>query len=202
MKIVAIADTHNTMPILPEGDVLVHAGDISMNGTKKEIDDFDAWLGTLNFKYKLIIPGNHDFWFREHNRELRNGTLLCNQHITIDGIKFFGSPYSVTFGNWAFMLPDALLKSVIWSRIEPDTMVLITHSPPKGILDFGCSGQNSGSESLLDRIKEIKPKIHIFGHIHEGYGIRKDYTEFVNASVVDEYYREVHKPIELSVLPN
>lgn len=202
IKIVLIADTHGHTPELPEGDVLVHAGDGTMMGTEAQVKELDDWFGTLPFRYIIYIPGNHDFLFEDTGLPkelLRNAIVLINRTLAIDEVKFWGSPYTPTFGSWAFMKAENELE-VIWGYAPGDTDVLITHGPPKGILDSSISGNNVGSQSLLDRTRAIKPKVHVFGHIHETYGeVYNCGVRYVNASVVNEYYQNVNKPVVVEV---
>lgn len=198
MKIVLIADTHGKFPKLPNGDVLIHAGDATMRGTQEEIEQFDAWLGTLKFEHILFTPGNHDFLFEKFNI-LKNATVLLNKGIEISGIKFWASPYTRTKFNWAFMKSDEELAK-IWKYIPDNVDILITHGPPMGILDRTISKENAGSQSLLDRSRTVKPKIHVFGHIHETYGEEVDRgVRYINASVVNEFYNNVNKPVVVKV---
>lgn len=198
MRIVLIADTHNHTPDLPDGDILVHAGDATIDGTRGEIKRFDDWLGSLNYKHIIFTPGNHDFLFDTENI-LENAITLINESTEIDGVVFWGSPYSVRFGDWAFMEFESDLKS-IWQSIPDKVDVLITHCPPKGILDYTVNGQYAGSQSLLERIKAVRPKLHVFGHIHEMYGsMRCDGTLHINASIVNDFYQQVNKPFVIDV---
>lgn len=199
MKIVLIADTHNCTPELPDGDILVHAGDGTMMGTTKEVNQFNDWLCTLKNKYKhiLFVPGNHDFLYEQP--VISWFTVLINQEVVIDDVKFWGSPYTVTKFNWAFMKPENELAN-IWNSIPDDVDVLITHGPPKGILDRTISRENAGSQSLLDRSRIIKPKVHVFGHIHEMYGSKfENGIRYINVSAVNEYYLNVNKPVVVEI---
>lgn len=199
MRIVFIADTHNYTPELPSGDILVHAGDATMNGTIEELERFDAWLGTLNFKHILFTPGNHDFCLERNKDVLINAMTLVNEGIIVNGFVFWASPYSPKFGDWAFMKSENDLVD-IWSRIPDRIDILITHGPPRGMLDRAISGENVGSQSLLERVREVKPKIHIFGHIHETYGIHNNRgVRYINASVLNEYYQNVNEPIAINI---
>jgi Icc-related predicted phosphoesterase len=123
---------------------------------------------------------------------------LCDEELIIDGIKFYGTPYQPIFYHWAFNLDEENLKEK-WAKIPSDTDVLLTHCPPKGILDSGF-----GSESLLLKINELKLKLHVFGHIHNPYGvtgktINGNNTIFANASVVNQQYLPVNKPIIVNI---
>ncbi len=195
MKIVCISDTHNYYPEVPDGDVLVHAGDITMVGKYSRLREFNDWLGTLPHKHKLIIAGNHDLSFEDDTEKaesiITNGTYLCDKDVVIDGVKFWGSPWQPWFNDWAFNVPRGSnsLKAV-WDKIPDDTDVLITHGPPYGILDRTLEGDLVGCDLLLARVKEVKPKFHIFGHIHEEYGVTvRDGTTFINASIMNREYK-------------
>ncbi len=204
MKFVAISDTHgkHTKLILPSGDVLIHAGDISGRGNEVEAIDFLNWFSKQNFEHKILIAGNHDFYFeREPTEQIKkilpeNIIYLNDSGTTINKIKIWGSPITPWFYNWAFNRHrgDEIKKH--WDLIPVDTDILITHGPVHGILDNTKSGQRAGCEDLLNRIKAIKPKVHICGHIHEAYGIiEKAGVAFINASVLNEKYELVNEPI-------
>lgn len=194
MRLILISDTHGSYPMLPKGDVLIHAGDATMMGTPEEVVDFDAWLGTLDFEHIIFTPGNHDFLFEEKQLALKNAVVLINESIEIDGIKIWASPLSTIFGPWAFMKDEVELAEV-WKTIPNDVDLVVTHGPPKGILDLTVGDVSTGSQSLLDRIEEIKPLVHVFGHIHEGYGVEQgEWTQFMNVSLLNEYYQLVNLP--------
>lgn len=173
MRIVCISDTHGkhrTMTI-PDGDVLVHAGDLTPRGHEKDIKDVNDWLGTLPHKHKIMIAGNHDFEFEKNPINARswitNAHYLCDESLIIDGVKFYGSPWQPRYFDWAFNVDRGEPLKVIWDKIPMDTDVLITHGPPHGILDMTFEKIMAGCEELLLAVQRIKPKIHIFGHIHE-----------------------------------
>lgn len=198
MKVVLIADTHNLTPELPNGDVLVHAGDATMSGTKEEIDKFYEWLESLTgFKHIIFTPGNHDFLLQGESI-IRRYTFI-NQGTVIDGVSFWASPYTLVKFNWAFMKSENELAT-IWDYIPDDVDVLITHGPPKRILDRTIGGENAGSQSLLDRTRMVKPKVHVFGHIHETYGTQYNReVQYINASIVNEYYQNTNKPVVVEI---
>ena len=205
-KIVCISDTHGQHRSLnlPEGDILIHAGDISRVGKLNEIIEFNSWLGTLNYKHKIIIAGNHDFIFEnEYNLAkslITNAIYLEDSGVEIEGIKFWGSPVSPRFYDWAFNRDRGEDIKKHWDKIPKNIDVLITHGPPYGVLDKTVSGENVGCEDLLSKIQEIKPKFSIFGHIHEGYGIFKDKgITFINACSLNERYKIKHDPIVFEI---
>jgi predicted phosphodiesterase len=187
MKIVCVSDTHNQHRGLeiPEGDVLIHAGDATYQGLSHEVEDFLAWFASQPHPFKILIAGNHDWLFQRHP----------------------------AFCDWAFNLARkgrALREA--WNRIPMDTDILVTHGPAYGILDQvapeppggwhpdAIQPEHLGCEELLIRVRTIKPRLHVCGHIHGGYGIRKDKeTTHVNASICDEGYRPVNAPIVLDL---
>lgn len=180
MKIVALSDTHSKhdqVPI-PEGDVLIHCGDMTGRGNYWEFISIGNWFNKMKdrFKHRIMIAGNHDFGLEINNRIILNDHFdkkiiyLQDNGITIDGINFYGTPWMPHFYDWAFMKnEDELAK--YYAEIPDNTHVLITHCPPFGILDENPNKTKCGSLALYKRIKELKQlKHHIFGHIHEGYG--------------------------------
>ena len=218
MKITFISDTHSkhnqVTSSLPGGDVLIHAGDISNKGHRSEIQDFIKWFSTIeNYTHKIFIAGNHDFGCQdevlavEELLRLNPGSEYLYDDIFLIGdesddyddmVKVWGSPWQPEFYNWAFNLPrqGAELKAV-WNMIPSDVDILVTHGPPNGHLDYvDYAKQNVGCELLRDRIDLIKPKIHVFGHIHSSYGYKFDgTTHFFNAAVLDERYNFTQKPL-------
>jgi len=206
MKIVFISDTHalHQKLQLPNGDMIIHAGDVSRIGTLSEVKLFLDWYQNLEFKYKIFVAGNHDFFFEkasEHEIENLipdNLIYLNDSGVTIENINIWGSPISPRFFDWAFNRDRGKNIKQHWNLIPHNTNILITHGPPMSILDITTSQQHVGCQDLLDSVKIIKPKIHVFGHIHESYGIFDEAgTKFINASVLDEKYNCVHKPVQI-----
>ena len=192
MKIICISDTHGQHEnlIVPNGDMLIHAGDITSTGDKEDLVKFNNWLGNLPHKYKIVIAGNHDFYCESHPEEtkeiLSNAIYLNGSGVSIEGFNIWGSPISPTFHHWAFMKNRGEEIRRYWQIIPENTDILITHCPPFGILDKTDSGKKEGCEDLLAIVQEkIKPRLHIFGHIHEAYGQVQIFdTQYINASVV------------------
>jgi Icc-related predicted phosphoesterase len=210
MKITFISDTHNKHNhltsnaynnILGGGDVLVHAGDCTSMGKSHEITNFLNWFGMTDFTHKIFIAGNHDFGFEMHTdiaEEFKEKGIiyLFDSEVVIDGVKFYGSPWQPEFHNWAFNLPRGKKLAEKWSKIPTNTDILITHGPVYGILDYAPIGGHVGCEELYKKVFEVKPKIHVCGHIHDSYGQKSiDGVEFLNASVLDDTYQHAHKPI-------
>lgn len=210
MKMTYISDTHGKHEyltskaynnILGSGDVLVHAGDVSMMGKTHEIKSFLDWFSNTDYTHKIFIAGNHDWGFVKQTDiddeyKKKGVTYLFDNSVEIDGVKFYGSPWQPEFFDWAFNLPRGEKLAEKWSLIPEDTDVLITHGPAFGMLDWVMSGQRVGCEDLFKRVMEVKPTVHVCGHIHCAYG-QKNFNdvEFLNASVLGERYTHENKPI-------
>lgn len=207
MRLVCISDTHNRHDALrlPDGDVLVHAGDLTGSGRPWEVETFARWFGAQPHKHKILIAGNHDWLFERDNEQARaflglhcpSAHYLQDTGIEIEGVRFWGSPWTPLFLNWAFNLKRGLALANKWVRVPSDTQVLITHGPPHGILDLTRHGRNVGCEELAAALENrLRPKVHVFGHIHEGYGTyTRNGTKFVNASSCTEFYEPVNAPV-------
>lgn len=163
MRILHISDTHGKHELLidlPKADVIVHTGDITEDGTEEEVKDFIEWLCDLPYRHKIFIAGNHDLCLCDAKIEGLPDDVhyLCNDGITIDGVKFYGIP---------MFLEDDLDGNFpeLFGRIPEDTDVLLTHQPPLGILDEQ-DGINYGDYYLHKSVMRVKPKYHLFGHLH------------------------------------
>lgn len=204
MRFVAISDTHcrhNNLK-LPKGDVLLHAGDVTYSGKRSEVVDFFNWFSCQKFTHKIFIAGNHDFFFEKaHVKELEelipeNVIYLNDSGITIDDVQIWGSPVTPWFYNWAFNRPRGTAIQHHWQLIPGNTDILLTHGPAFGILDKVVNSNSAGCKNLLQKIQEIKPKVHVCGHIHESYGLVNRFgVKFINASVLNESYELVNTPI-------
>lgn len=213
MRLVCISDTHGrhkNIESLPDGDVLISAGDFTRGESRTDIRRFAAWMEKQPHKYKIIIAGNHERLF-ENRPDIAMAQLsyypeviyLQDTAIELDGVKFYGSPWQPEFFNWAFNLPRGQKLREKWEEIPKDTDVLITHGPPKNILDeapaYNRPGEffNCGCEELRDIVlNELDLKCHVFGHIHAGYGKHiEGGTTFINAAICDEDYRASNEPI-------
>lgn len=204
MKIVCISDTHghHEKLRLPEGDLIIHAGDISSRGLRSEISEFLSWFDALDFKYKLFIAGNHDYYFEDEMQIviedlIPNGIIYLNDSgIEIEDLQFWGSPVQPWFYNWAFNRHRGSDILEHWNLIPQETDILITHGPAAGKLDVTTRGEHVGCADLLDTIERIKPKYHICGHIHEAYGLSiEPDTTYINCSILNEYYQMENCPI-------
>lgn len=210
MKIVCISDTHKYEEDieLPEGDILVHSGDIDAR-TQTDLLKFNHWLGSTNFKYRIFIPGNHDFIFQNNflfsKNLITNANVLCDSLVEIEGVKFWGSPWTPRFGGWAFMLSRGNSLKEKWDVIPENIDVLITHGPPQGVLDSTSRDYNIGCWDLMRAVEKIKPKYHIFGHIHPGFGKSEKIWEdgsktiFINCAQLNDYYDLVNEPIVVEI---
>jgi len=205
-KIVCLSDTHNCNEQInvPDGDILIHAGDATIRGTLDEIVSFNEWFASLPHLHKIFVAGNYDWLFEISNaraRTLLDSSIhyLQDSAVEIEGLKFYGSPWQPRFFDWAFNLMRGAELAEKWKLIPDHTDVLITHGPPFGILDevprqYGI--ENTGCEELRKKIEIVRPKLHIFGHIHCGYGRAEKFgVNFVNASNCDESYEPTNRAI-------
>lgn len=205
MKLVLISDTHGYQMPLPDGDILIHAGDLTGNGTFYAVQRELDWLNRQPHRHVVIIAGNHDFAFENAriNDELTFGRIIYleNSLVEIEGIKIYGSPVQPRFMDWAFNVDRGPAIRKYWDRIPNNVDVLVTHGPPMGILDQASPYHNSehlGCEELALAVDRVKPRLHMFGHIHGGRGYKKfNGTEFFNASMVNEPYHPVHEAWEV-----
>jgi len=233
VRFVCISDTHcrhgDLARLLPEGDVLLHAGDFTSSGDLDELRCFGSWLGSLPYAHKLVIAGNHDTTLHEeyylaagrwrfHARAplepaLCRAALLeaCGDSVTyledeavvVQGVRVYGSPWQPEFSNWAFGLPRGPALAHKWAAIPDDTDVLLTHGPPLGRGDRCSGGNRAGCADLLGAVQgRVRPQFCVFGHIHEGYGVTFDgVTHFVNAASSSCDYRCENVPLVFDVVP-
>ena len=217
IKIIAISDTHNQLDKveLPEGDILVHGGDLTMGGSLEEFYKLNVHLGKIKRKYKHILlnAGNHDHLAQGNPKLAKslitNAKLLIDEEITVEGLKFYFSPWSNWFHDWSFNFSESDLDNgeieatKKYAEIPDDVNVLITHGPAFNLLDKvnNYSVKNKGrmhvgSTALAKRINELKNlKLSVCAHIHESYGrLESDGKTFVNAAILNEYYQVTNKP--------
>lgn len=202
MKLVIISDTHekHDKVVLPEGDVLIHCGDFTYQGVTQRVAAFAHWMKNQNFAHKICIPGNHELSFGPavaHRNTVINLikeagiTYLEDSSTEIDGVKFYGAPWTPFFFNWAFNLPRGEQLANKWKQIPEDVNVLITHGPPHGILDQTSDNGSQGCEELAKRVKTLPNlKVHCFGHLHQDGGKTIDINgvKFVNAAICTDSY--------------
>ncbi len=189
MKIVALSDTHggHHQIDVPDGDVLIHAGDFTRSNALRDVEAFDEWLAQFDHPHKIVIAGNCDGCFENDPEKARErltaATYLQDDGITIEGVDIWGSPWQPTFMNLAFNLPRGEALADKWAAMPEDTDLLVTHGPPRGVLDRTSRGEEVGDRALFKRIQEVDPDLHVFGHVHESSGReRRGATEFVNAA--------------------
>ena len=231
MRILFTSDSHSLQNEIPkqwlmEADAICHSGDICLKGSFQEGHAFMEWFSELPYKHKIFTVGNHDICFDPSHprykyfkqdfdrvypdkigniREIipENITFLDNSSIEIDGLKFWGFPQTPEFYNWAFNVPRGAELAKFTDQIPLDTDVLLTHGPPQGILDMTMRGEYVGCEELKNRLEEVKPLVHSFGHIHEARGVVKtEDTLFLNSSVVNLNYFVVNKPYLVEIDEN
>lgn len=203
MKIVCISDTHTKHHevILPKGDLLIHAGDVSWVGSELQLIDFFKWFDKQDFKHKIFIAGNHDLMFERNPKQAqslipKSIIYLEESSVTIEGIKIYGTQITPYFFNWAFNRYPGQDIEQHTQKIPNDTDILITHGPPYGILDANVKGEHCGCPSLLSKIQEVKPKLLICGHIHKGYGrLQKEESLYINASLLNHRYEYKNSPV-------
>lgn len=205
MRIVLISDTHGLHRQLevPSGDVLIHAGDFTFYSKPPfVVSDFNAWLGSLPHRHKVVIPGNHEFILEEpRNRgAITNAILLVDSGVEIEGLKIWGSPVTPLYGG-AFGKSNAADRKRHWACIPKNTDILITHGPPFAILDHGPrSERHEGCPELREAVLWARPRVHVFGHIHAGYGtLQMTDTFFVNASLLGEDGGLSRKPVVIDL---
>lgn len=223
-KIVAISDLHGQLPEIPECNLLLIAGDLcpvydhSVLFQERWLkDNFYPWLRSLQrtgiVEYIVYVAGNHDFIFEREPFRLAPLTgiekiyYLEESSVTVDGLKIYGLPDQLPFGEWAFNTSEADLKDK-YSRIPQDVDVLISHGPPYGFGDRSLDWHgtkklvNNGSLSLRERIDDLqpRPRLVVYGHIHEGYGrYQLGDSILLNASLMNEHYKLVNAPLEVTL---
>jgi len=204
MELTIISDTHGkrSQLSLSKGDMLIHAGDVTSRGDLLEVIDFLDWFKLTDFKYKIFIAGNHDYYFEKASREeldhlIPEGVIYLNDSgCCVEGINIWGSPVQPWFYNWAFNRQRGDDIQHHWDMIPATTDILITHGPPFGILDSTIKGEQVGCENLLETNKRLNLKLQVFGHIHEAYGeVQIGKTKYINASVLNHNYQITNKPI-------
>lgn len=208
-SITMISDTHNRHRSIDvgSGDIILHAGDATSRGRGYEIENFLSWYGNLDFGLKVFVAGNHDFGFEDQPNAYKElckqygVTLLQDSGYTYKGsnIKIWGSPVQPTFHDWAFNRSPTAIQPH-WDKIPNNTDILITHGPAHGILDASQRDERVGCPRLLKRIQEVKPRLHVCGHIHEARGtLTKGATTYVNAASLDKHYEPYAlEPIRLN----
>lgn len=215
LRLVCVSDTHGQhwgFDSMPAGDVLLVAGDFTERGKRQEIEDFDFWLSRQPYRFKVVVSGNHDLRFEEFPEESRQ--LLSHANYLRDSevnlrpsmfgrdneswkVRIWGAPWTPRFYDWAFNLDRGSEKlRKVWQQVPTGVDVLVTHGPPFGILDRDPRADRVGCELLRAELDRIRPRVHVFGHLHRDYGIKSlpelPGSLFVNAAICDDRY-EVHR---------
>lgn len=209
MRIVCMSDSHGRHGSVevPEGDVFLHAGDFTMQGREKEVRAFADFLRALPHRHKIVIAGNHDLTFESSPSQARSWlgetcTYLECSGVRVGGLHFWGSPHTPRFFDWAFNVDRGPAIARVWARIPADVDVLVTHGPPRGVLDGVSRGTNEGCDDLMAAIARVRPRVHVFGHIHEAAGeVERDGTRFVNACILDERYQPARGCVVVDLEP-
>jgi Icc-related predicted phosphoesterase len=222
MIIDCISDLHGYYPDLEGGDLLIIAGDLTARDQEREYWQFNNWLECQEYKKKIIVAGNHDHYLYEGINIGDNpfkdagGEYLFDAGTEFEGLKIWGSPWTTTFQGMnprgrAFTVHTDEQLADKFEKIQHDIDILVTHSPPFGILDlvpyrdFIKGAEHVGSRYLYAWFKYVgRPKLHVFGHIHECYGMEERFAGYndtmvksVNASYVNEFYQPVNPPIRI-----
>jgi Icc-related predicted phosphoesterase len=208
VQLTVISDTHGRHEALGslEGDVLIHCGDFCDGFTEEpaEVERVDAWFAEQEFELILCVGGNHDFAvvgrIKKNQPVFRNAVWLQDAAHSHRGVTFFGSPWVPFLQGWAFYMSEQGLGEK-WAMIPDRTDVLITHTPPYGVLDQSRGGaRNLGCPQLLERVEAVAPRFHLFGHVHASAGIEeRGATTFVNAAVVSSALDAVREPVMIDL---
>ncbi len=208
MKIDCISDLHGDFPELEGGDLLIVAGDLTARDRIDELSRFKSWLSIQKYQKIVVVAGNHDGLIQKglgigpkSTWETKHLSYLQDSGTEFEGLKIWGSPWTPTFYDWHFMKERGEEIKKVWDLIPDDTDILITHGPPFGLRDRSMPGTDPcGCMDLLEAVARVRPKLHVFGHIHGGYGVEEALgTIYVNASIMDEGYKPVNKPIRIEL---
>jgi len=211
MIIDCISDLHGYYPKLEGGDLLIVAGDMNRREEWNAYLDLQRWLNEQDYKEIIFIAGNHDTLIQDSDvidDLLYEHIYLKDSCTEFQGLKIWGTPWTSRFEGinphcCAFTGEDDSEISPKFDLIPTDVDILITHSPPFTVRDETVDGRQVGSPSLTAHIlSRLRPKLHVFGHIHEAYGIdtyQWTPTKFVNASHVNERYEPVNKPVRIEL---
>lgn len=221
LKIDCISDLHGSYPHLNGGDMLIIAGDMTARNRLDEWRQFADWVNKQPYESIVWIAGNHDgiveYDWKWAKSLMPNTHYLQDGFVTLHGLKIYGSPWTPEFYNWHFMKKRGTELKAVWDKIPDDTDILITHGPPYGILDVPykiamSKHDKCGCQDLLEAVERVKPKLHVFGHIHGSYGLEISdklsidglegsvkRTIYVNASIMNEDYDPINKPIRIEL---
>jgi Icc-related predicted phosphoesterase len=215
MIIDCISDLHGFKPKLKRGDLLIIAGDLTAQDRAEEYEEFALWLSKQKYTHKIVVAGNHDGYLEREGglgiqslERLGGFRYLQDSFVEIEGLKIYGSPWTKRFFGinplcCAFTVDEGESLKARWDQIPEDTDILVTHCPPFSVLD-NCIYGDTGDKDLVARVVCVRPKLQVFGHIHEGGGKRVAercskgrVVEYVNAAYVNRAYEPVHKPVRI-----
>lgn len=217
MRITAISDLHGTYPELPRGDLLLVAGDLTAMNDEIGYLQFFKWIAKTPYRKRIVIAGNHDGLIQKGTvpmRAMGDFEYLQDSGTEFEGVKIWGSPWTLLFMDWNFMLPEPKLAKK-YAAIPDDIDILITHGPPYDMLDKGGTDNlPKGSKELLKAVCVVKPFLHVFGHIHE-QGAKQhtidwgdlaknnreglSQTTFANCSILDRDYLPTYRIMEFEL---
>lgn len=212
IEITCISDLHGYEPKLTGGDLLIIAGDFTAADTEKQHVEFIDWVSKQNYTKIILVPGNHDGHYEKYGpfdcKKEDKIQILMDSGYEFKGFKIWGSPWTPIFFNWHFMLKRGREIKKKWDLIPEDTDILVTHGPAYGICDQTQSYrvvQRVGCQDLEEAVARVQPQLHVFGHIHQGYGKHilahengKE-TICINAALMDECYNPLNKPINIKL---
>jgi Icc-related predicted phosphoesterase len=202
MNTMFISDTHgqHDAMLLPRGNMIIHAGNVTRNGTELEVRDFLQWFSHLNYNHKIFIAGSSDLFFEEEPERARDlipsgVTYLEESGIEIEGFKIWGSPYNSYNHGGAFSRNKDEI-CVHWDKIPGNTDMVVIHTPAYGVLDENARGEHEGCKDLMRRLVRVEPKYFICGHQHGARGCEYHYgIHFINASITNDEFEIMHKPV-------
>lgn len=206
-----MSDTHqlHDFPV-PKGDVLIHAGDFTNTGAMWEVEKFAAWFRAFPHPIKLVVPGNHEYILDEKFSAIEPRVMakiaicgmpwdragveyLQDRYVEAGGLKVYGSPWTPKFNDWAFMMPPERLHEK-FDAIPSGLDILVTHGPAYNILDHSKHlASPAGSTALHEAIESARPRLHVCGHIHEGYGI-KEVNGIIRVNAAIRAYEAKYNP--------
>lgn len=206
LTLVLLSDTHelHREVDVPHGDILLHAGDFTLfSKSLAAVEDFNAWLGELPHRHKIVVPGNHEYFLEadpSRRSLLSSAVVLIDERTEIEGLRIWGSPATPLYGG-AFGMSSARDRERRYAGIPEGTDVLITHGPPYGILDSAPGTHvHSGGPELREAVERIRPRLHVFGHIHGAYGFEStENTVFANVALSGKFCDLVKPPLVLKI---
>jgi Icc-related predicted phosphoesterase len=206
LTVVCTSDSHGLHGQLkiPEGDVLVFAGDMSNSGSEKHLTAFNQFLGNLPHRHKIVVSGNHDLSPDTISHTIKNATYLQHGLVGIEGIKIWGTSWQYWLEDHTNLRKSGFIGSTkMWEVVPAGIDMLVTHFPPYEILDVKGGTSHVGVKELLAAIKRIKPRYHVFGHVHESYGRTTQQFDgvdvtFVNVAAIAGFGSDMHPPVVLT----